>query len=633
MALSVIVWDQKEAPPAVADKVLCWQSYTNGSGISSVPQYLEDHGARIRQKYLAFIHDLGECRIAGKRVVDHLDIGDGFSLWWMTHLAEKSPLKSPRIYDCLRLIALEEILAEDRPSHLTLITGDRALAQAMRKLCRNTGIDFRSRMRGGSTRVGFLRRLYDALPSSVRGLLSLRHVVMRWPLRRLTRPQWFSGKNAVFICSYFIHLDPTRCAHGQFHSRQWEGLPKSLHENGKPLNWIQLFIFNAVVPDLATGLRWLRQFNHDAGNQGWHAFLESYMTFSFVLRVLKNWLWLNYISWHLRDIRFAFYPDGSAVWLWPILRADWQTSLNGPIAISNCLWIALFDAALADIPQQTMGLYLCENQGWEKAFLRAWRKHGHGKIFGVQHATVPFWHLYYFDDPRSLKSRQGCALPLPDLLAVNGLAAWEAFVDGSYPEERLVEVEALRYLNFAGIVARGGEERASRLPKPSGSEVVRVNVIVLGDMVPTSMHHFLGLLEETCKFLSSSYRFTFKPHPGYSVRLADYPGLKADETKEPLGEILGAYDVAVSANSTSASVDAYLTGIPVIIGLDGNDLNLSPLRGRRGVRFVSTSADLVDALEAAAHGIALADTDRRKFFFLDSDLTRWKRLLAYGNVV
>jgi len=158
-----------------------------------------------------------------------------------------------------------------------------------------------------------------------------------------------------------------------------------------------------------------------------------------------------------------------------------------------------------------------------------------------------------------------------------------------------------------------------------------VNVIVLGDMMPTSMHHFLGLLEQTCKVLPGSYHFTFKPHPGYSVSLADYPGLKAEETKEPLGEILGAYDVAVTANSTSGSVDAYLAGIPVIIGLDGNDLNLSPLRGRSGVRFVSTCADLVDALQVAAHGVDPADTDRAKFFFLDPDLRRWKRLLAYGN--
>jgi surface carbohydrate biosynthesis protein (TIGR04326 family) len=630
MTVSVAVWDQKGAPPAGADKVLCWQSYTEGSAISSIPRYLEDHAVRIRSKYLAFIHDLGERRIAGKRVVDHLDLGDGFSLWWMTHLAEKSPLKSPRIYDCLRLIALEEILANLRPSQLTLITGDRVLTQAMRRLCQNLRIGFRLRLRGESKRGWSLRRFYDCLPFSVRGLLSFRHVLMRWPLRKLQRSQWFSGEKAIFICSYFIHLDPTLCAQGQFYSRQWEELPKALHENGKSLNWIQLFLFSAVVPDLATGLGWLRQFNHDARNQGAHAFLDSYVTCRNLLRVLKNWLWLNGVTWRLRGIRSVFYPDGSAVWLWPILRDDWHSSLNGPVAVSNCLWIALFDAALVDMPRQRTGLYLCENQGWEKALLRAWRKHGHGEIIGVQHATVPFWHLYYFDDPRSLTSKHVCALPLPDRLAVNGAAARQAFIAGYFPAERLIEVEALRYLNLSEILARGGQPYARQQAlNRLGSEAARVNVLVLGDMVPTSMNHLLRLLEETCKFLPIGYRFTFKPHPGYSVSLSNYPGLEADETKQALGEILGAYDVAVAANSTSASVDAYLAGVPVIIGLDGDDLNLSPLRGRVGVRFVSTCDELVDALKTAGRGAEIAESDRREFFYLDHDLPRWKRLLAF----
>ncbi len=631
MPLSAVVWDQAGAAPAVASRVLCWQSYARGGAIFSVPRHLEDNAERIKRKYLAFIHDLGEHRLAGKRVVDHLDLGDGFSLWWMTLLAEKSPLKSPRIYDCLRLIALEEMLTEDLPSDLTLITADQALAQAMRRLCRNLGISFRCRIAGGSNRKWSLRGFYETLPYWVRGLLSFRHVLRRWPLRKLRLPEWFSGDRAVFVCSYFIHLDPAQCAQGQFHSRQWEGLPKSLHENGRSLNWIQLFLFSAVVPNLATGLRWLRKFNRDPGNQGWHAFLDTYMTIGRVVGAMKTWLWLNVISWRLRTIHTAFQPKASAVWLWPMLRGDWRSSLNGPVAVNNCFWVALFDAALADMPRQAVGLYLCENQGWEKALLRAWRKHGHGELIGVQHATVPFWHLYYFDDPRTLNSMLGCALPLPDRLAVNGAAARQAFAAGSYPPGRLVEVEALRYLNLADILASAGRDRASfqKLVAPGTGSAARVNVLVLGDMIPSSMHHLLGVLAETCSRLSAAYCFTFKPHPGYSVDLANYPGLRAEETTEPLGQILSSYDVAVAANSTSASVDAYLAGLPVIIGLDGDELNLSPLRGWVGVRFASNCDEMLDALKTAGCGAGSAESDRERFFHLNPALPRWKRLLNF----
>jgi surface carbohydrate biosynthesis protein (TIGR04326 family) len=108
---AIVVWDQAQMPPAGTGAVLCWRSYAHGGSVSSVPRYLEAHADRIRSKYLAFIHDLGESLVAGRRVIDHLDFGDGFSYWWMTTIAEKSPLKSSRIYDCLRMFALEEMLA------------------------------------------------------------------------------------------------------------------------------------------------------------------------------------------------------------------------------------------------------------------------------------------------------------------------------------------------------------------------------------------------------------------------------------------------------------------------------------------------------------------------------------------
>jgi surface carbohydrate biosynthesis protein (TIGR04326 family) len=593
----------------------------------SIPRYLEDHAERLRAKYLAFIHDLGEARIGDKRIIDHLDMGDGFSLWWMTELAEKSPFKSPQIYGCLRLLALEEILLEKKPSSLTLNSADRNLAKAIKQLCQTLQIEFVGPSNKPSSRFS-LRKLYGALPYSIQGLVGLvRHLGLRWPLRRLQKPQWFSDENAVFLCSYFSHLDQASCAQGRFHSRQWEVLPKCLHDDGRRTNWLHHFLFGAAVPDVRTGLRWLRLFNRDANEQGYHAFLDTYLTWGGVFRVFKNWVWLNTVAWRLRHIQAVFYPKGSAVWLWPILRGDWQASLNGSVAINNCLWIELFDAALKDIPHQKEGLYLWENQGWEQALLRAWRKHHHGKITGVQHTTVPFWHLNNFHDQRDYKLEQSCPMARPDQLAVNGSVARKAFAGAGYPVAQLVEVEALRYLKLQSHERRpvlGAENRLAAKQRRTAS--IGVKVIALGDIVLMTVDNFLKLLEEATKVLPSSYKFTFKPHPACAVRLADYPGLRADETTEALDKILGKYDIALATNSTSASVDAYVAGLPVIIVLDGADLNLSPLRGQSGVCFVSAPGELVEALQAADPGTA-TEAEQNEFFFLDPELPRWKQLL------
>lgn len=612
--------------------MLCWRSYTQNDFLFSIPRYLEDHAERLRAKYLAFVHDLSEIRIDGTRVVDHFGKGDGFSFWWMTRLAEKSPFKSPRIYDCLRLLALEEILLDGIPSDLILKSSDQDLALSIQRLCQNLQIPFAWQHDHESKREWSLRGLFHALPHSVQGLISLaRRLVMRWPLRGLRRPRWFSGDNTVFLCSYFVHLDPASCAAGRFHSLQWEALPKHLHDKGWRTNWIHHFLLSSVVPDVRTGLDWVRLFNRDPNRHGCHTFLDSDLTCGIVVGALKDWIWLNVVAWRLRNVQSVFYPKGSAVWLWPMLRREWHTSLNGTVGVSNCLLLALFDAVLKNMPRQKVGLYLCENQAWECGLLRAWRKHGHGEIIGVQHSTAPFWHLYYFDDPRSYRSDQARPKPLPDRLAVNGPVAWKAFAESGYPVEQLVEVEALRYLNCSRVTVEPDGGRARQCPTLEATCASSgVKVLILGELNPVAMRGFLGIVQDAKRLVPSDYKFTFKSHPACAVQLAEYADLQADETREALDRILREFDVVVAANSTSASVDAYLAGLPVIIAVDATALNLSVLRGHPSVCFVSTPKELAVALATELPARA-AKPPRSEFFFLNPELPRWERLLSRAS--
>ncbi|MFI5349839.1 MAG: TIGR04326 family surface carbohydrate biosynthesis protein [Elusimicrobiota bacterium] len=614
MTAPLLVWDRDGEPSGSDGAALLWRSCARVDG-SSVPLYLEKNAERLRSRYLEFIHDLGESRVGGKSLIEHLALEDGFSYWWMTQLAEKSPFKSPGIYTSLRLLALEEMLRERRPPRLSLVSSDLVLAESVRALCRNLGIDFEFRSAGAPARNRSLRGIYRDLPFPLQGFIAFaRYLVERRFFRRAQRPLWFSGDGAVFVCSFFAHLDLPSCARGDFHSRQWEMLPKRLHDEGRRINWVHHFIPGPGAPDARTCLSWLTRFNAQADAQGAHAFLDSYRSWGVVARSFASWARLNAAVLRLGDVQGLFTPRESAVWLWPSLRDDWRTSLTGTVAAGNCLWVELFDAALADLPRQRKGLYLCENQGWERALLRAWRKHGHGEITGVAHATVPFWHLYYFDDPRVRRSTGPLSLPQPDRLAVNGPAAWKLSVDGGYPIERLVEVEALRYLKL------------SRTRPAPRHESAPMKVLILGDALPASMRNLMTILSQAVRRLPADWRFTFKPHPILPVDLTEYSGLeKVGSTTEALDRILGEFDLALAANSTSAAVDAYQAGLPVAIGLDGSDLNLSPLRGQPGARFVATADELVEAFQAA--GSPAAKAGREEFFFLDPELPRWKRLL------
>jgi surface carbohydrate biosynthesis protein (TIGR04326 family) len=132
-------------------------------------------------------------------------------------------------------------------------------------------------------------------------------------------------------------------------------------------------------------------------------------------------------------------------------------------------------------------------------------------------------------------------------------------------------------------------------------------------------------LEKAAPSLPASSKFVVKPHPACPVRGEDYSGLDLQITARPLGELLGDCDVAYTSYMTSAAVDAYCFGVPVVSVLDGDAFNISPLRGRPGVVYVTSPDELSSAVLHAWEGNG--KTAKEPYFCLDKQLPRWRRLL------
>jgi surface carbohydrate biosynthesis protein (TIGR04326 family) len=300
------------------------------------------------------------------------------------------------------------------------------------------------------------------------------------------------------------------------------------------------------------------------------------------------------------------------------MQEDWYASVCGRVAIEGLMYIELFDRAMGNIPYQEKGFYLSENIAWERALIHAWHKHGHGQLIAVVHGVVRFWDMRYFNDLRTIQSSGPYPMPQAELTVLNGQAAVNAYLDTGYPKEAILEGEALRngylYHIRAGSSLKMKKARA-------------IKVLVLGDYLSSSTIKLLNLLEATTPHTSNPLTYTVKPHPFYMVKSTDYPSLSLEVVVDPLGEILGGFDIAYSGNETSAAVDAYLAGLKVVVMLDDAKLNLSPLRGQSDVRFVSTPEELAEALQMGKQH-TVNRPDRNDFFFLDPELPRWQKLLS-----
>jgi surface carbohydrate biosynthesis protein (TIGR04326 family) len=623
----MIILDQEHINEDLSEDVLLWSGHSLKKGIFSIPRYLEENSDRLRSKYLSFVYDLGLTHIGNKTIIKHLDIGNGFSYWWMNQISEKSPFKSPGIYQCLRLLALEEVLIKKKPHEIKLISSNKSLFEAIQRLCHNMSIECKWQKCRTKVKLTTIQQIYYKLPYTIQGITSFRHIFFKLPLKKIKKPTWFFGDKSIFFCSYFFNLDAKLCSEGIFYSKQWEELPKIIHKNRMQSNWIHHFIKSPAIPDINIGLKWANKFNIDSINQGSHSFVETYLTWRVFLNTIRSWAMLNLLAIRLRKVHSAFTVKNSSVWLWPLLRNDWKTSLNGPIALNNCLWVELFDSVFKDIPHQKIGLYLWENQGWEAAMVHAWRRHNHGEIIGVPHTTICYWHLNNFEDKRLLSFNK-CFKPLPSFIAVNGEMARNEFLKLGYPNNYLVKVEALRFQYLLnGRKTRENDSLDIKHQSNTNHKEKNRRLLILGDFTILQTHKMLEMIEKALEGVDTIFDITLKPHPICpSVKIHEYPSLEFKITHKPLDLILNDFDMVFSSNSTSASIEALLCGLKVSIFLDGNEFNFSPLRNDSNVMFVNSADELNIFLCDDLYVKKIPSID--KYFWLNNNYSKWKRFLG-----
>lgn len=620
-----LVWDSNNPPPIGNWIPVYWRGVNEGGNGLSIPLLLEKQSALLRSRFLAWLYHLGESDVGGLRVVDNLELRQGFSYWWVTLLAEKSYAKSPRLRDALCLLVLEGLVAEKSVNRIILGTSDTVLERTIRSWCARAGLDFECRSISGNGTsddtnvVPLTRRIFRDLPQPIKAIAYLLcYIWKRWPLRKSDISIFKAFDSQITIVDYLFQLAPKALATGQFESNYWTDLVTILKKNGVRANWLHHFFVHEAVPTAQNASKVLAEFNQNAEGLCLHSALDGELSWDLIRKVIRDYFRIFLMGLRLREVRDHFVVQGSNADLWPLLKNDWRDSMFGTTAIANCLYLNLFESFFNRMPSQKLGIYLQENQGWERALIYAWKSAGHGRLVGVPHTCINFWDMRFFADVRTYEHTGRNDCPNPDLVALNGSVAIAAFREGGYPENWMTEVEALRY-RYLNDVSFRDNERRSRSTKT-------VRVLILGDYTHSVTQRQLQWLSKVVNLLPSNYIYNFKPHPACPINVTDFPSLPLIINKGILAEQLSNCDVAYTSNSTNAAVDAHIMGIPVVSIFDGSTLNLSPLRGREGVLFASTPKELASALISAASAPRLA-AEWQNFFTLDPKLPRWRKLL------
>ncbi|MBF0340148.1 MAG: hypothetical protein HQL95_04190 [Magnetococcales bacterium] len=620
----LVIWDRLESPETGLDgTILLWRSYDVAElpYAVSIPWLVETQADALKERYLAWIYQFGEARIDDQRLVDRLELREGFSYWWITPFVEMcNYTKSLWIDQAIKLMAFDAWARERTITGMRVHSGNRALRATLQAWCARAGIACEVvRVDAVVPRVSMLRRVFHWIPLGARAWIWLiRHLIDRWPLKGVGLREWRTSKARVSFISYLLYLSPAALAEKRYASHYWAHLPDMLLQEGCKTNWLHIFVKDRLVPDARQAARVLREFNQQARGGQVHVALHAFLSARVVLATLRDWLRIAWISRRLT--RSVARMDCHGLVLWPLFEEEWRNAMVGPMAMSNHLYVNLFHEAWRLSPHQEKGVYLQENMDWEYACLWAWKHAGHQEILGVSHSTVRYWDLRYYYDPRTYIRTARNAMPRPDRVAVNGDAARTRYLEGGYPVSELVEVEALRYLYLLSM--RG---RRTHVRHPSGGQA---RLLVFGDYVRQNTDWMLRMVAESARGfgLQEKAMILVKPHISCPVSRADYPGVTFEITMNPITELLRACDMVFASSTTSAAVDAYCSGVPVIVCLNPEGVNLSPLRGESGVRFVSTPEELATAV-AEAGTMAEEVGTSLEYFKLDERLPAWRRLL------
>jgi len=618
---TLLIWDEDFEPMHSDNAILLWQSYglTDYPEAVSIPKLVDDNAELFKKRYLEWVYELGNRKIKGKCVSEHLNLRSGLNYWWLTLITEKSNYgKSPQIDNIIRMFALKEWIVGRQFQKIILSSSNAALASSINLLCTSQGIYFEWQKTNISLKETHIkRRLYSLMPHLIQApIWFINYLLKRWSLRGIGLYEWRNTEAKILFVSYLFNLKIDSVSQGKFECNYWTKLPNYLTMKECKTNWLHIYINDSVLPSAKEAAKILRSFNGNSKNLQTHVSLDTFISLRIILRVLKDWGRLIYKGVGLSSI----FKQKDI--MWPLIQDDWKKSWIGQSAISSLLEFNLFELALNILPKQNKGVYLQENQGWEFGFIQLWREIGNGLLIGAPHSTIRYWDLRYFFDARNYQNQNINTLPLPDKVAVNGLVAKNEYINGGYPEEKLVVVEALRYFHLA----EGNIQRSKNQTKNS-----QFNLLILADYLEKNTKYQMDLLEGAIEILPWDLHLIVKPHPATIMKLGDYPSLDIEVTMEPISSALVSRCNAVYAcNATSAAVDAYYLNSKVIVVLNPKVLNQSPLRGVKDVNFVSTIDDLVGEL------LELENADNKyknkpDFFHLNQNLSNWHRQLLESN--
>jgi len=582
---------------------ILWNDYNSHENNISILDYIEKNSELIKRRYIELIEEIAFYKINGKKLHEVFSIEKNFSYWWITDVYEKSLYKHSSINEILKILALEEIIKDNKITKILIKNFCEKIFKSVKQICKANQI----LLEGESKKLLNIKKIFFF--NIIFSFLNF----LRFIIKRISFIKSNINKKNIknLFCSYFTYIDFEKLKKNLYHSEYWGSLLNGKNKIIKESHFLHIFFPTKNISYIGA-MKAIKKINNNTNNK--HFFIEEFFTVRIFYKIIKYWV-INIFRYlkYRKSIQQHLAEKNSTIWY--LLQDELEENFCGTSSFINMYYFYLFKELSKSISTVDKTFFLYENQGWEKSFVFNFKKISNNKIFGVQHSTVRYWDLRYNIDMKHNEARVFKNFH-PDYYAVNGDDSFVKLIANGYGYETIKKVEAIRYENV--------------LKKMNSNNIIKNNtssILIAGDYSVESNLNIASSLNNLDDQLISKFNFTLKEHP--LREMSNLLKFKFTKSSKSIDILKNNHNYAIVSNTTSAAVDLYLLGFQLIVIVDKYNVNLSPLKDNKDIFFLYDQNLLPIYLDKLSKidKIDKIDKEKKNFFYYSPNYHLWNSLI------
>jgi len=518
-----------------------------------------------------------------------------FSFLVLSNFVEKNPYKNNFNLHLLKCLALKEFLSKNKFNKVNVFSNNKTFLLLINNIIGKDNIS--------EKKFDLIYNFFNLSKFFIKNLLHFFLFFLKNINFNKTNDQ--INKNPIFF-SFFSYTDKQKAMTGVYQSEYWKAFPNTDNKN-----WVHLYDFSLNYKTSQKTRKVIKNLNLSQQVKN-HFFLDDYLNIKLFIKVffisIKFFFWTSKL---ILSKKFNLILK-KKLYLNSKNNLNFYEEFISFNAMRNILYFYQFEKFFLLNKINSNIFYTFENQPWEKILLYFAKKNKSiKKTYGSIHSSVRFWDLRFVNFIYNKKSILGYLNP--DKILFNSYFIKKILLQNRFSKNQLQFSESLRYLNLTKILKKNKIINKNK----------KTNLLVLTDY---DDHQNKSLLEIVRSFKCNNKYFLYlKNHP---LKKLD---IKQNNLKiiNNIDEFRDKIDLAIVGNKTAASIDLYYKNFNILIFLDSDNLDYSPLHKFIDYKTFSSINELRELLDiySSKNKYVFSKYVKKKYFITNKKLSGWKKIV------